>query len=276
MAYLNFLYQYWKEEQQVFNKNLAILKEHSDKDAVHDLRVAVKKLRATLEIYVLLTKEPLWDYPLKETENLFTICGKQRDIEISLEVLTLLEKETSKKYQEFNRFLNSLLRTAIKWTSKAVTEYKKKELGAIATLLKTERSENIQTDLVSVIKTQLPECRNYYKKPHRLRQFLKEIYYWIKMIPGSSEEVKQYEKTIHDVLDDLGHWQDLKMFETRLRHFRKDYLPKAFSEYNQIEDLQKLIKEKEQKLLRKALGKIRQLVKKITTTENGKQVLIRT
>ena len=41
---LNFILLYWREEIKVFNKNFKILKYGPDKNAVHDLRVAIKKI----------------------------------------------------------------------------------------------------------------------------------------------------------------------------------------------------------------------------------------
>ena len=104
MNYQDILAMFWKKEQRVFYNNLAILKQYSQKEAVHDIRVSIKKLRAALELYVLLNEEPLWKYPLKKTETLFSILGKQRDIEICIEFLRAFEsglelKEIAEKMQ---------------------------------------------------------------------------------------------------------------------------------------------------------------------------------
>lgn len=276
MTTTDLIYQHWKQEQHVFNENLATLRKNNEKDAVHDLRVAVKKLRATIELYVLLTKEPLWEYPLKETEKLFNISGKQRDIEIALEVLSELEKDTGKKYPELKGHLQTSLNIARKWTNMAVAEYKKKELEAIAVLIKEDKSpcihEDLKYNLASLITEHLAGSRNYFKKPHKLRQYLKEIYYWIKMAPENWDTVTQYEKEMHSVLDSLGRWQDLDMFNIKTNHFRKDYLPKIFPEYALIKDLQKTILAEKEELLKATLSKIRQILRKLSQDEKEKSV----
>lgn len=271
----NFIFQHWKKEQQVFNKNFATLKKHNEKEAVHDLRVAVKKLRATIELYVLLTKEPLWENPLKETDELFNISGKQRDIEMALEVLGTLEKETGKKFPELKRHLQVCLSIAVKWTNISINEYKKKELAAIAILIKDEKSfhnqEEIKYKIIALINDSLEKSKNYFKQPHKLRQYLKEIYYWIRMLPVGSKVINEYEKELHHVLDDLGHWQDLAMLELKIKHYRKDYLPKAFSEYDSIKSLQETIQAKEKELLKSALMRIRKMVSKLQAMEKEKR-----
>ncbi|MBI5858698.1 MAG: CHAD domain-containing protein [Sphingobacteriales bacterium] len=276
MEDIDLIYQHWKKEQHVFNQNLAILKKHNEKDAVHDLRVAVKKLRAFIELYVLLTKEPLWEYPLKETEELFSVSGKQRDIEIALDVLGTLEKETGNKFPELKKYLQNSLAAALKWTNIAVAEYKKKELEAIALLLKEDKSaairEELKFNLASLINKQLGESKNYFREPHKLRQYLKEIYYWIKIAPENWTGITDYDKEMHLLLDDLGQWQDLEMFNTKARHFRKDHLPKTFPEYQSIKTLHKTIADKEQELLKAALSKAREVIKKAMRAEKEKSV----
>ncbi|HWR34203.1 MAG TPA: CHAD domain-containing protein [Chitinophagaceae bacterium] len=276
MTTTGLLYQHWKKEQHIFSKNLAILKKHNEKEAVHDLRVSVKKLRAAIELYVLLTKEPLWEYPLKETEKLFNISGKQRDLEISLEVLAELEKETSKKYPELKRNLQTSLSAAKKWTNIAIYEYNKKEPEAIAILIKEDKSsaihEDLKYNLYSLITEHLVGCKNYFKKPHKLRQYLKEIYYWIKIAPENWDTITQNEKEIHSVLDDLGRWQDLEMLSIKAKHFRKDYLPKILPENELIKNLQENILAKEQELLRAALSKTKEILKKVPRNEKEKTV----
>ena len=73
MGSTEFIFNCWANEQKVFNKNLATLKKHPGKKAVHDLRVAVKKLRAVLELSLLIAEKPAIENALKETEQLFSI-----------------------------------------------------------------------------------------------------------------------------------------------------------------------------------------------------------
>ena len=266
MGSTDFIFILWKKEQKVFNKNLAVLKQHPGKKAVHGLRVAVKKLRAALELYLLISEKPLHEDPLKETEQLFSILGKQRDIEICLEIIDSSEKESNKKYPALKYYFRSLLSVAHKWTKNAVQQYKKKELEEIAVLLKNETrvlaQEELKQKIAGIINTHLANSKNYFKKPHKLRQYLKEIYYWISMIPESLAIGIEYEKELHDVLDDFGNWQNLTVFDIKLKHFRKDYLPKTFPEYDSTKMLEAVVKEKKEKLLKVALNKTNSLLEK--------------
>lgn len=271
MGYTDFIFTFWKKEQKVFNKNLAVLKQDPGKKAVHGLRVAVKKLRAALELYFLISEKPSGDDPLKDTEQLFSILGKQRDIEICLEIIDTSEKETGKRYPALKYYFRTVLLVACTWTKKAVQQYKKKELATIAVLLKNEtqviEQEELKHKIAGIINTHIANCKNYYKKPHKLRQNLKEIYYWIKMISGSLLLQIEFENELQQLLDDFGNWQNLTVFEIKLKHFRKDYLPKTSFEYDATKMLEAAIKEKKEKLLKLALNKTSNLLKKAIVTE---------
>ncbi|HEY6063079.1 MAG TPA: CHAD domain-containing protein [Chitinophagaceae bacterium] len=274
MGHIDLILIAWKKEQKVFLKNLAVLKKQADKNGVHDLRVAVKKLRAALEFYLLISGKPLPEDPLKGTEQLFSILGRQRDIEICLEIIDASEKETGEKYATLKFYFRSVLSVAYQWTKKAVEQYDKKELDNILLLLKDDtrmiEGEELKQKIAGIINTHLAGCRNYYKKPHKLRQYLKEIYFWIKMIPGSLLFRVEYEKELHEVLEDFGNWQNLTVFERKLKHFRKDYLPKAFPEYEAARMLEAGIKEKKEKLLTVALNKTNSLLRKSSSSEKEK------
>src|SRR5215831_3746580 len=102
----NFLVQHWKKELQTFQENLAVLLKTSNTDAIHDLRVAVKKLRSYFKFYSEVFEEPN-SLLFVETEKLFSVLGKQRNIEICLELLRHLNY--LEKLPGFHRYLKIFL-----------------------------------------------------------------------------------------------------------------------------------------------------------------------
>jgi len=276
MSKYNFIYACWKKELQVFDKNLAALKKHPDTNAVHDIRVSIKKLRSALELYVLISENRLLAYPLKETEDFFNILGRQRDIEICLDLLRDFEKDKRRVFNELKRYFSAILKSSFNWTIKAAKEYNKKEIASVSFLLKTETlplaNEETGTKVHPLITFYLTGCKKYYKQPHRLRQYLKGTYYWIKMIQEQLSVQIAYEKQLHQVLDDFGVWQDLQVFETRIKHFRKDFLPKSFAEYESVKMLETEVLKRKQKLLKATLNKTSRLIKKIESAKKEKSV----
>ena len=268
-----FIVTHWQDEHKVFLKNLEILKDHPDKDAVHDIRVAIKKLRAILELYIFLTAEKLWENPLNETETLFKVLGRLRDIDICLEKIKNSVTESGLTFYELSSFFESMLKKARQWTSVAVRQYDENETGRIKVMLKSEENflttEGTLQKAMTIITSQLLEALQLLKLPHQLRQHLKKIFYWVRMLPGKLP-VAFHEKELHEITDDLGLWQDNEIFLARLSHFRKDFLPKTYDEYGQLGILALEIKSKNKLLLNKALRKTRKLLKTVALNEKEK------
>jgi hypothetical protein len=141
-------------------------------------------------------------------------------------------------------------------------------------LLKDDRltltQEELRNKITGAINRNLANCRNLYKQPHKLRQYLKEIYYWIKIIQEPLQVEIEYEKELHHILDDFGSWQDHQVFEIKIKHFRKDYLPKLFPEYELLKMLEAAVTEKKEKLLKDAFSKTNRLLRKAIATEKEK------
>lgn len=261
----------WKKEQKVFEKNLALLRQKLNKEAIHDLRVAIKKLRAYFEFYLLLKKKEdlasgSLDGSLHSTEELFTTTGRQRDVEICLEIITEFKKSPSISINQFSLYLQTILKITKAWTNQEIHRYKNKELKKIAFLLKQEPEFSNSIELEQIIKSAIDEkvgkIRTHFKKPHLLRKNLKSAYYWLNLINQSE---KYQPPLLHSILYDLGSWQDHDVLLVRMKHFRKDYLPKSFDEHAVLKELEKNIQERKGNLLRSAINKTRKWLKAITT-----------
>jgi CHAD domain-containing protein len=262
----NLIWTHWKKEQKRFEHHLQLLKKRMDPEAIHESRVAVKKLRAILGIYLQLRKEEGYENLLLNTEVLFGIMGKQRDIGICLALLPGFEKENNYPFHELASHLKEQRKKAMARTNRAIHVYHKKELPRVAYLLKNDPGLNDETALLSFIHETLNShiltIRTYFKKPHRLRQHLKQLYYWTDLLLG--EEYRREE--LHEVLDDIGNWQDAEILLARARHFRKDYLPSSFEEYNRIKSLEQQLETRKEKFRKAALGKTTAWQKKLLQT----------
>ena len=259
----------WRKEQKVFDENLSLLQKKLDKEAIHDLRVAIKKLRAYLELYSQLNKvtDPVESGPqrlLYKTEELFDTIGRQRDVEICQEILTSFKEETNYSYPQFTLYLQAVLKITKAWSNQEIHRYKNKEIKKIAFVLKQDNeigdTGELNQFIQSIIRHSLGEIKSQFKKPHLLRKKLKSVYYWINLVNDTSE---YHPELLHSILDDLGSWQDKEVALQRIKHFRKDYLPKSFDEYNMLKELEQYIDEKKSMLIKTAINKTRKWIKTI-------------
>lgn len=265
--------QHWKISKKDFDLNLALLKQHINTNAVHDIRVATKKLRAFLSLYMVLKKEPDWEFLFNNTKNLFDILGRHRDIEICLTQTISYEKETDCSCKEFRYYLQSLLKTTRAWANQDVHRYHKKDLAKVALLLKEDSTlsddNSFAGSLKAIIYSSVAETKNNLRRPHLVRKNLKEIYYWIPLFADENLEASWHLKELHSILDDLGNWQDHEILDVRLRHFRKDYLPKTFNEYQLLKNFQIKIRHSKKVLLKSANSKARSWMKMVADKEKS-------
>ena len=268
MRHSNFILLYWKEEQKVFNKNFEILGNSPDKDAVHDIRVAIKKLRACLKLYAIITGKKDWQNLFTETKNLFTVLGKERDVEMCLELLTDDEKESESNYANTKIYFQSILQKMQSWSLHALKNYPKTELVNLTSLLShgadKPAEELLIEKTINAINDHLKQIKDYYKLPHKIRKILKDVYYWVKMLPKNAVAGDSLEKKLEKMLDDFGNWQNDEMLLAKTKHFRNDNLPNSFEEYDLLKGLEKKIEERKEKLLKDVLHKTKQLPKKIS------------
>ena len=71
-----FILLHWKRQQRAFLQNLAKLNQQQETKAIHDLRVAIKKLRAYLKLMTLLVNDIDKETSFEKTEQLFDVLGK--------------------------------------------------------------------------------------------------------------------------------------------------------------------------------------------------------
>jgi CHAD domain-containing protein len=261
-----FILNDWLQDQADFRKKLLLVQKSPEKNALHDLRVAIKKMRALLELYILLSGEKLMEDPLHKTKELFKTVGKQRDLEICLECLEKYKRDSGVLLPESKAYFENILQKARQWTTEAVKAYSNKEPGRIKTLLSGEKemlsSEQIVSKAIQIILAELMVAEGLYRLPHKLRQHLKKIFYWVKTLPGNLQDWL-YEKDLHQLCNDLGIWQDNDMFINKIKHFRKDILPATHFEYQQIKYMQETMVHQQQQLLKSSLQETKRLLKKI-------------
>jgi len=255
-----FILLHWKRQQKVFLQNLSKLTGQKETDAVHDLRVAVKKLRSYLKLLTILLANKDSETGFEKTEQLFSVLGKYRDIEIGLLLLQSFEKENKITYTAFRFHLKIALQRTETWVRNALSKYDVNELtnltGQLGQSLNAPNHQDLLKKTGIILNKELKKLKQVTKhlsrQPHEARKMLKNIFYWLSICPKdfliNSSELKKLKKS----LDLLGDWQDLEMLCNKIKHFRKDFVPDSREEYLLLKELEKNIANKMEAKLQKA------------------------
>ncbi len=260
MAATFFILLHWKRQQRVFLQNLAKLKGQQEAKAIHDIRVAIKKLRSYLKLLAILLNKTDNTPGFEKTEQLFSVLGKYRDIEMGLLLLQSFEKENKITYTAFRFQLKLALQTTETWAQNALNKYDEKELADLTRELGQDLKEKDKNDLSGkagiVLNKEFKKLKRVVKhfsnQPHEVRKMLKNIFYWISICPkdflfNSSQVIK-----LRKSLGYLGDWQDHEMLHQKIKHFRKDFVPDSREEYLLLKELEKNIESRMEVMLHKA------------------------
>lgn len=253
MSITNFLLQHWEEQCRVFSDNLAIIRQRPVKKAVHDLRVAVKKLKSCLR----LAHDSSIDHEGRKFDSIqqfFRVTGKYRDVDISLSLLRKTGREEKISIPAFSRNLQAMQRATRDMVRVSAQMEYETELGTLSAWMKEKLSP--VTDEALAAKTEelaaeiLETVRELSKKfahnAHAIRKQLKQLFYWLKLCPVNPFFDKTQMKNFEKALTALGTWHDYFVLHGKTRSFRKEYLVKGTADHDhakKLEEITKLLQE---------------------------------
>lgn len=258
------------EQRQVFTENLQKIRQRPGKKPVHDWRVSVKKIRSFLRLREAITHET-WKEEFADTKTLFGIMGKQRDVEMSQGLLAKYQQSGGTELTSFKKSLAADLSLTRKTVTEAVKAYN--ETGLLLLMEKLRLSlqmiprpqEKITHAVDENIKNVIVAMQDFKKNAHAIRKLLKDVYYWLKLVP----EVKYFDrkqlKLLDTILDRLGQWQDHFVFQRKLKIYRREFLVKPTEEYIASKTLEQDITAMQEKLLVEAEEGVRVLLSKTST-----------
>jgi CHAD domain-containing protein len=231
----------WDEQTAIFYSNLTQLRQRPTRKAVHDIRVAIKKLRSYLRLRQALNSEP-WSESFSTIKFLFQTLAKQRDLEISLTLLAHYLRHQDAELSHFKKFLQANCRLTKKWSKDASINFDVENIAILTKSVQASFSaipvEEINNKTKVLAERTIRKVRklagNFRKNIHPIRKELKDLMYWIKACPDAVPADLYPVKILDKILTNLGKWQDFFIFLEKLKHYRKEYVVKSGEEYSWI------------------------------------------
>ncbi|MBL0153761.1 MAG: CHAD domain-containing protein [Chitinophagaceae bacterium] len=258
------LYKHWQKEQRIFQPALAGFGEKTDTHDIHTLRVSFKKLRAYTLLACTDEQDPSPLLKLDPAEQLFNALGKQRNVEICRDLVNAISKEKNKYCPGLHRYLRHQHREAIHFSAKAIAVYESKPLLSLKYLMETEDGA-LMKKIGELVGAREINIRKAFREPHRLRRLLKTIYYWILLVTDEKSEGPFYPVLLHDILLQLGRWNDLETSRKMIRHFRKDFLPASETEYPFLQETEAFFLQEQTATGKKAIASAKKWLEKLKT-----------
>ncbi|HEY1870884.1 MAG TPA: CHAD domain-containing protein [Chitinophagaceae bacterium] len=266
----NPILRHWQTELEIFKKNFSLLQQKLNEDAIHDLRVAIKKLRSYFKLYLALSKKEDKGQLLK-TKALFSVLGRHRNLEITRQLSLSFAPKNSQKIKPLLVYLQLLQDQVAEYCLQAIQQYDIGELNKL-TIQMIKEFENFEEHelhqetknvIGSSIENVKDNLEDFHEKSHLVRKDLKNCFYWSKIFEEHLVFSKTEVKRMDHILDKLGNIQDHEVLITNLKNFRKAILSDAMKEYDMIKKMEGKAEKKKDDLLEKANELTQELIASI-------------
>jgi CHAD domain-containing protein len=257
MKEMNSIMNAWIREQSVFLENHAIIRQSPTKDAVHDLRVSIKKLRSYL---TLDRKNDGEDHRenFATVKQLFRITGKFRDLQVCLSHIEKFKTDLPTLSATLANYFGSMLGTTQSWVRR---EAKSFHTGTLATLGE-QLSKGIGNETKARLRAHICEqvCFNLRGMQditasnfHEARKRGKEVLYWSDAAPSPQIFSKKERKDLERMLDLLGKKQDGLVVLKNLERFRKQWIVQGSRAAGELKIMMDEIKKKGEEFFAEAM-----------------------
>ena len=254
----NLILKSWLQQKKVFIDNLIISRKRPTKDSVHDLRVAVKKMRSYLRLNEEFTKED-WRPSFSGFKRLFRSFGRLRDLDMSLELTREAERKWQLSLGQFKQYLATNRSLTRRWAKQAARDFNEQQsifdfrFNFFTGLSVADATEKILILSKEKIKKTKRLKKHFDKHAHEIRKLLKDVLYWIKICPKEDSEKNIDGKALDRLLKLLGAWQDQFIYRRTAIQYSKAFDVKG-PEKDNIRALLKNIGTDQHDLLSRSVG----------------------
>ena len=188
MASNNLILKNWLLQEKIVNENLILSRKRPTKISVHDLRVAVKKMRSYLRLKKELTKDE-WKESFSKISALFKSFGRLRDYDMSLTLIRKLERKESLSFIFFKEYLSVNRSLTRKWAKQDALKFNEQEPDGFNKQFNSLQGSNEEVceKIIQLSALKIKKVKNlakhFQKNAHEIRKQLKDLYYWLKICP---------------------------------------------------------------------------------------------
>lgn len=217
------LLDFFTNQCSLFLLNFNLAQKKSDADAVHDMRVAFKRIRA---VYLLMERLLPEDFNMEEAEGvlreLFRLSGRMRDAQVQLCLLEVHETNLSTTFGEYKAFLMKTEKKSVKkfheylHKSDAESDLKNKQQQT-SHLISTAGDNQIRQQIILFVNELMYTAHNMHtdqdkdENLHEIRRKLKQCHYLLSVFDPNDAglpEINTRIKRLDKANDLLGAWHD--------------------------------------------------------------------
>jgi len=217
------LEKYSARQCRVFLKCYELTLHNFDPDAIHDLRVAIKRLNAVFDLLERMFPDQLIGHVTQGgLHELFRLSGRMRDAQVQQQLVADLSQTLNAGFNEYQYYLKNAEKKAVGKFQKYIQGYDAKvDLVAkqemISSLLGSTDGNAVKLHIFSLVGELLATARNMHSEQesdehlHEIRRKLKHCLYLLLVFSKKDDafpDLKTILKTLNKANKLLGDWHD--------------------------------------------------------------------
>ena len=236
---------YFQKQQAVLIEKYPLASEHLDSEAIHKIRLSIKKIKAFFNLILYLHPScQIYKPRFKNLKVLFKSCGQVRDLQIQNYLLKAYEEKMDIQFTEFSGYFQSKQKKINKQFSKNQGIFQSEKLQnqeqKLVSLLMVLDDDYINRQASKKLRTNIKQIKKLSikkksaKNVHYIRKVLKESIYIMEINPWikSTENEVVLFAALKNLSEELGLWHDREIMLQHLNIFSKIHHKKI----SEIED----------------------------------------
>lgn len=259
------IYHFLETQLQLFKGHFLITQASMDGEAIHQMRVAIKRIRTIQKLKKHINFPTIIDDEQYDSiKTIFNVSGNLRDLQIQQSLLKNYAKLLNDPFTALANYLDDQDRLL---TDKLNTTIRNTNFGSLPEIPEPEDSlENIKDN--SDLRL---ESMDFLKKKtekifkliylldkkvdfvHDLRKQIKQLFFILQFLRNhfQDNETSAFElKTIKDVGERIGDWNDRDVFDLMLKKFIGNQGRSFLKEHPEYRILQYVIEDEKRKFLK--------------------------
>jgi len=257
------VYRFLETQFQVFKGYFIVTRAIQDEEAIHQMRVAIKRIRSIQKLKKHLNFPSLLnDEQYNDIKALFAISGQMRDLQVQQKLLRKFTKELEFEFVELKEYLIELEVTLGEQFHQSLLSFNLKQFEGVGngSELPDFAEDNIDLEKESFVFLHkkldkihhLIQSMDQSEFVHDLRKQVKHLFFILHFFSSYFPERKigAYDTiALKGVGEKLGNWNDREVFMRRVEEFVGSSEEKYLESHPEYSQLMEYLKEKKQEYL---------------------------
>lgn len=235
MALYESVFEYYEQQHQHTLKWLKQCMVHAEPEAVHQLRLCIKKLKAFHLLAMQLDLNENKDYKVlsRLVKKVFRLAGQLRDTQVQIQMLNVFEQENNRKFPEFAKWL---YRYEKKQVAELCGSQSRKSVQSASIIINKGNSlDASHIEDAAILKGAYQVTGGLFHKIgqlvtgnisdenlHDIRKYTKQLRYILNIFQSNYPDFHFHEITsasLREIETYVGHWHDCLIRQARLEQF---------------------------------------------------------